>query len=176
MVVAASILNYWASVKYIISCGFWSAVVVGTVGGAENSLWFAGSWTIPATVFSVSFARIGDRLGRKKLWLLSCVFSFVGSVLTASAHSIGPCVAGYCFTWCLVLQYWESFSSIKPLSFKPSGWCVRTKDVHQPAEILPRRHRGTRSRGVQSGGYAGVFSGLLIGAGLITHNPGGYPG
>lgn len=155
-VVAAAIINYWAAVMFVLSCGYWSSEVIATVGGASSALWFANAWTIPATVLNVPFARIGDRVGRKGLWIASCAFSFIGCVLVASANSIGPCIAG---------------TTLFGIGFSNCGNLFAV-----PAEILPRRHRGTASMGVQSGGFTGLLSGLLMGAGLIDSNPGGYPG
>lgn len=119
-VVAAAIINYWAAVMFVLSCGYWSSEVIATVGGASSALWlvffflnflastcslhskvnytrFANAWTIPATVLNVPFARIGDRVGRKGLWIASCAFSFIGCVLVASANSIGPCIVRLLF-------------------------------------------------------------------------------
>ncbi|KAL8287449.1 hypothetical protein RQP46_003307 [Phenoliferia psychrophenolica] len=96
------------------------------------------------------------KIGRRNIWIFCTFLGMLGSIVMATAQSAPQAVAA---------------TAIYGIGFANSGNVFAV-----PAEVLPRRHRGTAAMAVSLGGYSGSFIGILAGASLITTNPGGYSG
>src|SRR4051794_4964326 len=67
--------------------------IVGHLEGASLYLWVVTAYLVPATVSLPIYARLSDRYGRRALLLTGMVLFLAGSVLSASAQSMGQLVA-----------------------------------------------------------------------------------
>ncbi|KAL8281485.1 hypothetical protein RQP46_006169 [Phenoliferia psychrophenolica] len=158
LVVAAAVVNYMAGVIVLSGIGFWAAVITsppsaGGVGGPVLTHWIQQAWNAPVAIFAPSISRVGDLVGRRNIWLAATFLGFIGSIILGSANSSGMALGG---------------TIVFGLGFANSGNVFAV-----PAEVLPRRHRGTAA--LKLTGFIHKVA-ILAGASLITTNPGGYPG
>lgn len=156
LVVVAAVVGYLAGVIFLSGCGFWASAITAEVGGADQVLWVQQAYNPPVALLAAPLARIGDQVGRRWLWIIANTLAMVGCILVATTHTVGQAIAGV---------------AIFGIAFANSGNIFAV-----PAEVLPRRHRGTAAMAVSLGGYGGSFIGVLGGASLISTNPGGYSG
>jgi len=87
-------MSYLAGVIFLSSCGFWASVITADVGGADVSIWIAQAWNPPVAVLAPPISRIGDKCGRRHLWMIATLLGIVGAIVVASAHNVGAAIAG----------------------------------------------------------------------------------
>ena len=126
--------------------------IVGDLGGVDKTSWVISSFLVAMTVALPVFGKLGDRLGRKPLYLTAIIFFLIGSTLGGFAHTMELLIIG---------------RTIQGIG--AGGLMISSQSI--VAEVVPARDRG-KYMGIMGAvfGLSSVLGPVL--GGWITDGPG----
>jgi MFS family permease len=114
--------------------------------------WVVSSALLASAIFMLPFGRLGDIVGRKKIFLIGLILFTVSTLLIVFSHSLGSLIA---------LRTLQGFSSAMIFG---TSLAILTA-------VFPAGERG-KAMGISvTATYIGLSAGPVIG-GLLTHSPG----
>ncbi len=126
--------------------------IVGELDGAEHVLWVTTAYVLASTVVLPVYGKLGDLIGRKRLFITAIGIFMLGSVVGGIADSMGVLIAG------------RAVQGLGGGGLMVLAWAII-------ADIVPARQRG-RYAGVMGAVFAvSSVAGPLLG-GFFTDGPG----
>ena len=127
--------RFWAVYASLLVVMFLSAMdqtivgtalptIVGDLGGASHMAWIITAYTLAVTVAMPVYGKVGDLIGRKRLFLIAIALFLVGSALCGTATSMGQLIA------------WRALQGLGG-----GGLMISSQAI--TGDLIPPRERGT---------------------------------
>lgn len=96
--------RFWVIYVFLIVVMFLSALdqtvvgtamptIVGDLGGVEHMAWIVTAYTLAVTIAMPVYGKLGDLVGRKRMFLVAIALFLLGSALSGLAQSMLPFIA-----------------------------------------------------------------------------------
>ena len=127
--------RFWAVYASLLVVMFLSAMdqtivgtalptIVGDLGGASHMAWIITAYTLAVTVAMPVYGKVGDLIGRKRLFLIAIALFLIGSALCGTASDMGQLIA------------WRALQGLGG-----GGLMISSQAI--TGDLIPPRERGT---------------------------------